>query len=211
MANFLISAGPTIEKIDAVRFISNHSSGKMGYAMATAAVAAGNKVTLVSGPTRLTPPAGVDFVAVESAAEMAAAIHQRATSADFIIMVAAVADYRPVQTVSGKIKKSPGNITMELERTEDILLTLGQHKQPGQKLIGFAAETDNVLEYAREKLKSKNLDWIIANDVSRKDRGFGADNNAVTMIAANGEVVELPLTDKLLLAGRIIEIITGTK
>ena len=208
MANFLISAGPTIEKIDAVRFISNHSSGKMGYAMAAAAAAAGGTVTLVSGPTRLTPPAGVDFVAVESAAEMAAAIHQRASNADFIIMVAAVADYRPVQIVPGKIKKSPGNITMELERTEDILLTLGMNKHPGQKLIGFAAETDNVLQYAREKLKSKNLDWIIANDVSRKDRGFGADCNAVTMIAANGEVVELPLTDKQLLAGRIIEIIT---
>ncbi len=208
MAKFLVTAGPTIEKIDAVRFISNRSSGKMGYAVAAAALAIGGEVTLISGPTRLTPPAGVNFIAVESAVEMAAAVHQYAAESDYVIMTAAVADYRPVHTHSGKIKKTSGNITIELERTEDILKTLGEHKRPGQKLVGFAAETDDIIEYAKGKLNSKNLDWIIANDVSREDRGFNVDCNAVTMIAATGEIIDCPLDTKANIASKIITAIT---
>ncbi len=201
---FLISAGPTREKIDPIRFISNHSSGKMGYALAAAAKATGAEVVLVSGPTQLTPPENVTFVKVESAAEMAKAVHQYAPESDIIIMAAAVADYRPVKTFTGKMKKTPGNLMLELERTEDILLNLGKHKRPDQKLVGFAAETSNVVENAIEKLKKKNLDWIVANDVSRHDRGFGSDHNAVTMISANGDVCEVALSDKKTVARRII-------
>ena len=201
---FLISAGPTREKIDPIRFISNHSSGKMGYALAQAAKAAGGEVVLVSGPTQLTPPENITFVQVESAAEMAAAVHRYAPESDIIIMAAAVADYRPIKTFTGKMKKTPGNLMLELERTEDILMSLGQHKRPNQKLVGFAAETSNVVEHAIEKLKKKNLDWIVANDVSRKDRGFGSDHNAVTMISANGDICEVALSDKKTVARRII-------
>lgn len=205
----LISAGPTREKIDPVRFISNHSSGKMGYALATAAKAAGGEVVLISGPTQLNPPDNITFVQVESAAEMAEAVHRYAPEADIIIMAAAVADYRPVKTYDCKMKKTPGNLMMEMERTEDILLNLGQHKRPNQKLVGFAAETDNVIENAVEKLKTKNLDWIIANDVSRHDRGFGSDHNAVTMISANGDICEVVLSDKKTVARRIVRKILG--
>lgn len=201
---FLISAGPTREKIDVVRFISNRSSGKMGYALAEAARDAGGKVVLVSGPTHLTHPDNITFIQVESAAEMAAAIHAHAAESDIIIMAAAVADYRPVKTYTGKMKKANGNLTLELERTEDILLTLGQNKRPGQKLVGFAAETDEVLENAIQKLQKKNLDWIIANDVSCTDRGFGSDHNAVTMISASGACDEVALSDKKTVARRII-------
>ena len=201
---FLISAGPTREKIDVVRFISNRSSGKMGYALAEAARAAGGKVVLVSGPTHLTSPDNVTFIQVESAAEMATAIHAHAPESDIIIMAAAVADYRPVKTYPGKMKKAHGNLVMELERTEDILLTLGQNKRPGQKLVGFAAETDEVIESAIKKLQKKNLDWIIANDVSCNDRGFGSDHNAVTMISASGACDEVALSDKKTVARRII-------
>lgn len=201
---FLISAGPTREKIDAVRFISNRSSGKMGYALAEAARDAGGEVVLVSGPTRLTPPDNIAFILVENAAEMAAAIHAHAAESDIIIMAAAVADYRPVKTYAGKMKKANGNLTLELERTEDILLTLGRNKRTGQKLVGFAAETDDVLENAIGKLQRKNLDWIIANDVSCTDRGFGSDHNAVTMISASGACDEVTLSDKKTVARRII-------
>lgn len=206
--NLLISAGPTREKVDAVRFLSNRSSGKMGYAVAEAARDAGYHVTLVSGPTALPRPEGVEFIAVESAAEMAEAIKSRATEQAVIIMAAAVADYRPRQPSDRKLKKLPGDLVLELERTEDILASLGQIKRPGQLLVGFAAETDDLLANARGKLERKNLDWIVANDVSRHDRGMGADANAVTMIARDGRMLEFDIAAKSEIAQQIIKVIT---
>jgi len=203
----LVTAGPTREKLDPVRYISNRSSGKMGYAMAAAAVAAGHEVTLISGPVALTPPDGVQLVKVESAAEMAVAVKTVAAQADMIIMAAAVADYRPCLVSEHKIKKTADRMLVELERTEDILAGLGACKRPHQLLAGFAAETDDVLTYAREKLQRKNLDWMIANDVSQNDRGFESDNNAVVMLAADGRSISLPLTDKRLLATQILRIL----
>jgi len=203
----LVTAGPTREKLDPVRYISNRSSGKMGYAMAAAAVAAGYEVTLISGPVALTPPDGVQLVKVESAAEMAVAVKTVAAQADMIIMAAAVADYRPCLVSEHKIKKTADRMLVELERTEDILAGLGACKRPHQLLAGFAAETDDVLTYAREKLQRKNLDWMIANDVSLNDRGFESDNNAVVMLAADGRSISLPLTDKRLLATQILRIL----
>ncbi len=207
--NILVSAGPTREKIDAVRFITNRSTGKMGYAVAEAACALGHRVTLVSGPVALRPPEGVEFVSVESAAEMAGAIFSRSPQADLIVMTAAVADYRPVSAASGKLKKQPGRLTLELERTVDILAGLGQEKRPGQLLVGFAAETENLLAYAADKLERKNLDWIAANDVSRSDIGFGSDRNAVTLIGRNGAIFELGPAPKIEIARRLLEIVTG--
>ena len=205
--NIVISAGPTRERIDAVRFISNRSTGKMGYALAAAAAGMGHHVTLVSGPVHLSPPPDIKLVLVESAAEMAAAMREAAPLADAVIMTAAVADYRPVNPVRNKMKKMPGNLTLELERTEDILQTLGSEKRPGQLLIGFAAETDDLKANAVGKLNRKNLDWIVANDVGRTDRGFGADTNAVTLFSRDGRQVELPLAGKDEIARQILELV----
>ncbi len=200
----IISAGPTREKIDTVRFISNYSSGKMGYALATVAVELGLEVTLISGPTVLVPPTGIKFIEVESAAQMATAVKATAKVADIIIMSAAVADYRPINIIPGKLKKSSGNLVIELERTEDILASLGENRPSGQVLCGFAAETENLIENAREKLFRKNLDWIIANDIGKPGQGFASDHNAVTMIGAKGQQIELPLADKASIARQII-------
>ncbi len=200
----LISAGPTRERLDPVRFLSNRSTGKMGYALAEQAMKAGFRVTLVSGPVSLDAPRGVELVLVESAAEMAAAIRARAPEADCIIMAAAVADYRPRVVHAGKMKKQPGGLVLELERTEDILASLGQNKPTGQLLVGFAAETEHLLEHALEKLRRKNLDWIVANDVSRSDRGFGTNENAVTLLNAKGEQIALPLASKQEIAAEIL-------
>lgn len=207
----LISAGPTREKIDPVRFISNFSSGKMGYSLAAAAVNAGHEVTLVSGPVAISKPAGLEnFIHAESAADMADAVKKAAQLSDIIIMAAAVADYRPLKMELQKIKKNDnGNMLLELEKTEDILASLGKLKKEGQILVGFAAETQNLKENAIKKLKSKNLDWIIANDVSRKDRGFETDKNAVTMYSANGIVLDLPLEEKRTLSEKIISIVSS--
>ncbi len=203
----LITAGPTREKIDAVRFLSNRSSGKMGYALAQAATEAGFRVVLVSGPTALTPPEGVALIDVESAAEMARAVHRLAPSARLIIMAAAVADYRPLTAVDYKLKKLPGKLVLELERTEDILQSLGQRKRPGQVLVGFAAETDDLLANAQGKLERKNLDWIAANDVRSAVSGFGVDTNAITLLSRDGRQIEIPLADKLTVARRLLEIV----
>lgn len=199
----LITAGPTREKIDAVRFLSNRSSGKMGYALAASAVEAGHEVTLISGPVVLPRVPGTKLIVVESASEMACEVRKFAASADLIIMAAAVADYRPKAPLAGKIKKSEGGLMLELERTEDILATLGKNKGDCC-LVGFAAETDDLLENAAEKLAKKNLDWIIANDVSKADRGFGGENNAVTMLSRSGNRIDLPLQDKKHLADQIL-------
>lgn len=205
----LITAGPTREKLDAVRFLSNRSTGKMGYALAEAARDAGYEVTLVSGPVSLAPVSGVTMVMVESAADMAEAVKSRAPEMNIIIMAAAVADYRPAQVHQGKMKKLPGNLTLELERTEDILASLGQMKPEGQILVGFAAETDDLLLNAAGKLQRKNLDWIAANDVSRSDRGFGTSTNAVTMICKDGRRLDLPLADKKDIARAILQTVDG--
>lgn len=205
----LITAGPTREKLDAVRFLSNRSTGKMGYALAEAARDAGYEVTLVSGPVSLAPVSGVTMVMVESAADMAEAVKSRAPEMNIIIMAAAVADYRPAQVHQGKMKKQPGNLTLELERTEDILASLGEVKPSGQILVGFAAETEDLLAHAAGKLQRKNLDWIAANDVSRSDRGFGTSTNAVTMICKDGRRLDLPLADKKDIARAILQTVDG--
>ena len=204
----LVTAGPTREAIDAVRFLSNKSTGKMGYAIAQATADAGHDVILVSGPVALTPPDGLlEFVPVVSAADMAEAVKARAADCGMVVMCAAVADYTPAHPVDRKMKKADGNLFLELKRTEDILKTLGQRKPAGQILVGFAAETDDLEQYARAKLAAKNLDWIAANDVSRPDCGFAAGTNAVTLFAADGRRFDLPLQSKDDIAKRMLEIL----
>ena len=200
----LITAGPTREKIDPVRFISNRSTGKMGYAIAARAAEAGHEVTLISGPVALENPAGVKRIFIESAAEMAEAVHKHASDADVIIMSAAVADYRPAHPFDSKMKKQPGNLFLELERTEDVLGTVGKNKLPGQLLIGFAAETENLEANAQDKLQRKNLDWIIANLVSD---GFGNDTNKVIIFNRDGGRFPLDLEEKSSLAQKIVDLI----
>ena len=204
--HILITAGPTREKIDPVRFISNRSTGKMGYAIARQAAALGHKVTLISGPVALTPPEGVNFVPVESAADMAQAVHLHAPSADMLIMSAAVADYRPAHPVDSKMKKQPGSLFLELERTEDILASVGKNKRADQLLVGFAAETEELEAHALDKLKRKNLDWIVANYVAD---GFGNDTNQVILFNRNGGKFPIPRSGKDLIAKQIFEIITA--
>ena len=205
----LITAGPTREAIDPIRFISNRSSGKMGYALANTAIELEHEVVLISGPVFLPAPPVMKLIRVESAAEMATAVHRYASEAEVIIMAAAVADYRPVDPLKQKLKKGEGKLVLELEQTEDILASLGGKKPDNQLLVGFAAETEDLLQNAQKKLTAKNLDWIIANDVSKSDRGIAADQNAVTLISRAGQIVELPLTDKNTLAKQIFEVILG--
>jgi phosphopantothenoylcysteine synthetase/decarboxylase len=186
----LITAGPTREHLDPVRFLSNGSSGKMGYAIAAAAAARGWHVDLVSGPVALRPPEGVEIHRVVSAAEMFAACEPLFPRCGLFLAVAAVADYRPKTVSAVKPKKSPDGLTLELVPTIDILATLSAHKQPGQTIVGFAAQTDDVEVYARRKLAEKRLDWIVANDVSRPDIGMNADDNAVLLLGAAGQRFE---------------------
>jgi len=206
----LITAGPTREKIDAVRFLTNRSTGKMGYALAEAARDAGHEVTLVSGPVTLPVPPGIALVPVESAADMAEAVKERAPQMELIVMCAAVADYRPKRVVAGKMKKSEGDLVLELERTEDILKSLGAVKPEGQILVGFAAETDDLLANAQGKLERKNLDWICANDVGRSDIGFGSDENSVTLIGRDGRRYGIGPDTKRAVADAILEIVTDS-
>ncbi len=205
----LISAGPTREPVDAVRFLSNRSTGKMGYALAQAAVEAGHRVVLVSGPVALPPVEGAETIRVETAAEMAAAVKARFPACDAAIMAAAVADYRPKHPVANKLKKQEGGMMLELERTEDILAALGKTKRPGQILAGFAAETDDVESNALRKLQRKNLDFIAANDVSQPGCGFAADTNSITVYASDGRRIPLPFGAKIEVARQILNIITG--
>lgn len=207
----VITAGPTHEAWDPVRFLGNRSSGKMGYALAAAAAAAGLEVTLVSGPTHLPPPALCRFVPVESAAEMAAAVRAAFAGADFLVMAAAVADFRPAQPAGHKIKKTAAGAptTLPLTPTEDILAAVAAVKKPGQRIMGFAAETNDLADHARQKLRRKKVDWIVANDVSRSDIGFGAADNAATVFAADGAVHDFPKMDKLQLAARLLGLLLG--
>jgi phosphopantothenoylcysteine decarboxylase / phosphopantothenate---cysteine ligase len=198
----LITAGPTREKIDPVRYLTNRSSGRMGYALAEAALRRGARVLLVSGPTALKPPAAAEVTAVESAEEMRQAVLKLLPQASIVIKTAAVADYRPRQVAEQKIKRT-GAMSLELEPTADILAELSRHKR-SQLVIGFAAETQNVLENARKKLSSKSLDAIVVNDVSREGVGFDSDRNAVTIIT-HDEVVEVPETTKWEVAQRVLD------
>lgn len=204
----LITAGPTIEKIDPVRFITNHSTGKMGYALAEAAINEGARVLLISGPVHLSPPQGVNLVKVESADDMYQAVMNNYDSADIIIKTAAVADYTPKVSFDHKMKKQPGDKVIELARTKDILSELGTMKR-NKILVGFAAETENVEEYARKKLSSKNADMIVANNVKTEGAGFGTDTNIVTLFKKSGSVTEVPLMSKTAVAKKIIEEVTS--
>lgn len=200
----LITAGPTREKIDPVRYLTNHSSGKMGYAIAEEAAREGANVVLVSGPVSLTPPNGVEVIRVESAAEMYDAVFSRYAEVDVVIKSAAVADYRPKTYHDRKIKKQPGEQVIELERTKDILHELGK-KKDHQLLIGFAAETDHVDEYAMKKLTSKNADMIVANNIQEAGAGFGIDTNIVTFYKSDGDMRKLPILTKNEVAQKIID------
>lgn len=191
----LITAGPTCEAIDPVRYITNHSSGKMGYALARAARNAGAEVTLVAGKTALADIRGVHMVPVTSAKEMADAVLPRQQEMDIMILAAAVADYTPITTAEEKIHKADGGMNLELTRTTDILKTLGQNKREGQILIGFSMETENLIPNSRRKLSSKNCDFIVANSLRQAGAGFAGDTNVVTVISEN-ETTELGLLSK---------------
>ena len=180
----LVTAGPTVERIDPVRYITNRSTGKMGYALAEAARDRGAKVTLISGPTNLTAPQGVELVRIESSAQLCAAVLEHGEKADVVVQAAAPADFRPKKVSDRKIKKTGENMSLELEATTDIAAELGRRKQLGQILVAFAAETNDVMDNARGKLAKKNADLIVANDVSRSDAGFGVDTNVITLITA---------------------------
>jgi phosphopantothenoylcysteine decarboxylase/phosphopantothenate--cysteine ligase len=198
----LITAGPTREKIDPARYLTNRSSGRMGYAVAEAALRRGARVLLVSGPTALTPPSAAEVTRVESAEQMREAVLNLLPQASIVIKSAAVSDYRAKMTLPQKIKRK-GPITLELEPTADILKEISVRKQ-SQIVVGFAAETENVLENARQKLASKNLDAIVVNDVSREGVGFDSDRNEVTIIT-HDEVVEVPETTKWEVAQRVLD------
>lgn len=199
----VITAGPTRERIDPVRYISNFSTGKMGYALAEAAVSMGAEVTLVTGPVALTPPHGVSVIPIESAADMYEAVLRLYESSDVVVKTAAVADYKPKVVAVKKIKKQAGDDTLELERTKDILAELGARKSH-QVLIGFAAETNDVEAYAKQKLEKKNADVIVANNVKQEGAGFGTDTNIVTMYRRDGQIIPLPLMSKRDVAQQIL-------
>jgi phosphopantothenoylcysteine decarboxylase/phosphopantothenate--cysteine ligase len=200
----LVTAGPTVEDLDPVRFVSNRSSGKMGYRLAEAARDRGAGVVLVSGPTGLLPPAGVETVAVRSADEMRSAVATHVARATVVIAAAAVSDYRPASASASKRKKGEGPLTLELVRTPDILKGLGEAKG-GRVLVGFAAETEDLLANAAKKLEEKNLDLIVANDVTRPGAGFGEDTNAAVVLRRDGSRVDLPLASKREVAERILD------
>ena len=199
----LVTAGPTVERIDPVRFITNRSSGKMGYAIAAAAAKRGADVTLISGPTQLKPPAGVNFISIESSAQLCENVLAKGESADIVIQAAAPADFRPKVCADQKIKKTGENMTLELEATTDIAAELGRRKHDGQILVAFAAETNDVLENAQRKMGRKNADLVVANDVSRSDAGFGVDTNIITLITP-ADIRPLPKMTKAEAADAIL-------
>ena len=202
----LVTAGPTQESIDPVRYITNHSSGKMGYAVAKAAMLRGAEVTLVSGQTALTPPMFVDYVQITTAEEMYQAVTSRSDEQDIIIKAAAVADYRPKTVYDNKVKKQDGQMSIELERTRDILAYLGEHKRENQFLCGFSMETENMIGNSRAKLQKKNLDMVAANNVKVEGAGFQGDTNVMTLITQDHEIA-LPLMSKEEVADKILDTI----
>ncbi len=202
--NIIITAGPTIESIDPMRYITNHSSGKMGYAIADDAVKRGANVHLISGVTNLESPEGVDRVVVTSARDMYDAVHKKFEWADIVIKTAAVADYRPKEESNHKIKKDGQNLTLELVPNPDILKSLGEVKTK-QILVGFAAETQNLVQYAKDKIEKKNLDFIVANNITAKGAGFKGDTNIATIINKDGKVNEYPQMTKSELGNLILD------
>jgi phosphopantothenoylcysteine decarboxylase/phosphopantothenate--cysteine ligase len=200
----VVTAGPTCEDVDPVRFLTNRSSGKMGYALARAAASRGARVILVSGPTKLDPPQGVELVSVRTTEQMHKAVQENLPSATALIMAAAVADYRPVAPQTKKIKRGNGRLTLELESTPDILADIARVKE-GRIIIGFAAETDRVGEHARAKLESKQADLIVANDVTAEGAGFDHDTNVITLYPRDGSEKAFPRMPKIEAAHRILD------
>jgi len=203
----MVTAGGTKEPLDPIRHISNRSSGKMGYALAWAALKRGAQVILISAPTGMSPPAGAKVIWVERAREMYEQVLTHASKADVVFKAAAVADYSPRFTANQKIKKKDEVYLLELEKTPDILFELGQRKQPHQILVGFAAETENLEENARRKLAQKNLDLIVANDVTQPGSEFGQDTNIVKIIYPDGKIISLPQMEKTVLAHHILDLV----
>jgi phosphopantothenoylcysteine decarboxylase/phosphopantothenate--cysteine ligase len=206
----LVTAGPTREALDPIRFLTNRSSGRMGYAVAEAAVRRGAKVILVSGPTELKIPEGVDWMPVNTAEEMGNAVVERAAQANVVVMAAAVADYRPATAHASKLKRGDQALTLQLEPTPDILAQLGREKG-SRTLIGFAAETDHLAENARAKLARKGVDMIVANDVTQEGAGFDGDTNIVTLFLRDGRAISLPKMSKLEVANRILDQISQSQ
>lgn len=207
----LVTAGPTEEAIDPVRYISNRSSGKMGYAVAEAARRRGADVILVSGPTRIEAASGVTLHRVRTADEMARAVFENLEAASMVVMTAAVADYRPSHLAPAKIKRNGGSRTLELEPTQDILAGVSARRRPGQLVIGFAAETENLIENARTKLQRKKLDLVVANNVTEEGAGFDVETNIVTLVFPDGRTLPLQRMSKLEVAGRILDHIVALK
>jgi len=202
----LVTAAGTLEPIDPVRFIGNRSSGRMGYAIAEEAQQRGAEVVLISGPSALKPPPGLQrLVRVETTAQMREAVLSEFPDSDIIIKAAAVADYRPKVVAANKIKKSNAEFVLELEKNPDILLELGKLKKSEQILVGFAAETQNLLEYAKSKLEKKNLDFIVANDITKPDAGFNTETNLIKILSRDGSIEEFPLLSKHKLAAIILD------
>ena len=206
----LVTAGPTMEAVDPVRYITNHSTGKMGYAVARVCMLRGAEVTLVTGQTTVEKPNFIKVVDITSAKEMFDEVTSRYKEQDIIVKAAAVADYRPHTVSSEKVKKSNESMVLELEKTDDILQFLGEHKGPGQFLCGFSMETQNMLENARAKLKKKKLDMIVANNIKVEGAGFGTDTNVITMITENGEI-SLDIMSKEEAAGKIMDMILSMR
>ena len=200
----LVTAGPTVERIDPVRFITNRSTGKMGYAIAEAAAARGARVLLASGPVNLNPPKGVELISVESSGELCAAVLSHADEADIVIQAAAPADFTPETVADQKIKKTGGELVLRLVPTTDIARELGNRKRPGQILVAFAAETEHLIENAKRKLERKNADLVVANDVTRPGAGFGGNTNIVSLVTRDS-AEELPILPKSGVADAILD------
>ena len=200
----LVTAGPTQEALDPVRYLTNHSTGKMGYAIAKMAMLRGAEVTLVSGPTSIAPPPFVKIVKIKSAQDMFEAVAEHSSASDFIFKAAAVADYTPADYNDNKMKKKDGELSIPLKRTQDILKYLGEHRAPGQVICGFSMETQNMLENSREKLTKKNVDMICANNLKVAGAGFGVDTNIITVITKE-TITELPLLSKEAAANAILD------
>ncbi len=200
----LVTAGPTQESLDPVRYLTNHSTGKMGYALARTAMLRGADVTLISGPTAIAPPPFVKLVRIQSAGDMFDAVAAHAPRADLIFKAAAVADYTPLTYADEKIKKAEGDMAIPLKRTRDILKYLGENRRPGQVICGFSMETENMLENSRKKLEKKNVDMICANNLKQSGAGFGVDTNVITLITRDS-VTELPLQSKDAVSGVILD------
>jgi phosphopantothenoylcysteine decarboxylase / phosphopantothenate---cysteine ligase len=206
---FVVTAGPTREPIDPLRYISNRSSGKMGYAIAEAAVAAGHEVTLISGPVHLDPPHDARIVSVLTSEEMFEAVHRHVHDCDILVMCAAVADYKPAVIATRKIKKRDAKLTLELIPTRDILSSLGRDRK--FFAVGFAAETDALERNARKKLRAKNCDIIVANDVSRAETGMESDENAVTVFSCDGELKKISRAPKKIIARQLVQIFVNAR